>query len=259
MLKFILPITTVVAFMAGSLSATTLADLSPTALPGKTLELTFEGGDPPVPLTGTWTATFEKTPANAITIRNFPGQSGSSTTTWAHVGAPFPDSHGYALASSAAFGNKPAEITLWVSVPGIRFYLTIDGVGHFGGAVFKSLKGPDVAVQQPAGSDLADGTAKKSFGTVKLGKTGAAKTFTIKNTGTTNLTKLAIKVSGTGKNDFIVSPLGKTNLAAGAATTFKVTFKPTAKGARKAALQVVSNDPDENPFDIKLVGEGAAN
>jgi hypothetical protein len=258
MFKIILHITTFAAFMAGPLSATTLADLSPTALPGKSLELTFEGGDSPTPLTGTWTATFEKTPANGMTIRNFPGLTGSSTTTWAYIGAPFPDSHGYALTSSAAFGNKPANITLWISVSGIRFYLTIDGVSNFGGAVFKSLDAPDIAIQQPAGSNLTDGTAKKSFGTVGVGKSGAAKTFTIKNTGTTKLTKLAIKVSGAGKNDFVVGALGKTSLAAGAGTTFKVTFKPTAKGARKADIQVASNDPDENPFNIKLVGEGAA-
>jgi hypothetical protein len=258
MFRITLPVTALLAIMAGPLSATTLADLSPTALPGKSLELTFEGGDSPTPLTGTWTATFEKTPANGITIRNFPGQSGSNTTTWTYSGAPFPDSHGYALASSAAFGNKPADITLWISVSGIRFYLTIDGVSNFGGAVFKSLDAPDISIQQPAGSNLTDGAAKKSFGTVKIGKSGAAKTFTIKNTGTTKLTKLAIKVSGAGRNDFVVGALGKTSLAAGTSTTFKVTFKPTAKGARKADIQIASNDPDENPFDFKLVGEGAA-
>jgi hypothetical protein len=256
MLKIILPITTVAAFLASPISATTLAELSPTALPGKTLELTFEGGDSPTPLTGTWTAAFEKTPANGITIAGFPGQSGSNTTTWTSIGATFPDSHGYALSSSAAFGNKPAEISLWVSVSGIRFYLTIDGVSNYGGAVLKSLAAPDIAIQQPAGSNLTDGTAKRSFGTVKVGKNGSARTFKIENTGTAPLVKLAIKKSGAARNDFVVGALGKTSLAAGASTTFKVTFKPTAKGVRKAAIQITSNDPDENPFDIKLAGQG---
>jgi hypothetical protein len=35
-----------------------------------------------------------------------------------------------------------------------------------------------------------------------------------------------------------------------------VTFKPTAKGARIAAIHIKSNDADENPFDIDLAGQG---
>lgn len=49
---------------------------------------------------------------------------------------------------------------------------------------------------------------------------------------------------------------GAVSLAPGASTTFKVTFKPTAAGTRKAAIHIESNDADENPFDIKLGGEG---
>ena len=103
-----------------------------------------------------------------------------------------------------------------------------------------------------------DGTAKKSFGTVKVGKAGTAKIFTIKNTGTANLTGLAITKDGKQKAEFIVGPLAKTSLAAGASASFKVTFKPTAKGTRSAAIHIKSNDANENPFDIKLTGAGAA-
>jgi hypothetical protein len=256
-MRFILSLPILAAILTTPLAATTLADLSPTALPGKTLVLTFEGGDSATPLTGTWIATFAKTPAKSVTIRDFPGQSGSSASNWTYNGSPFPDSHGYSLTSTAAFGNKPAEITLWISVSGIRFYLTIDGASNFGGAVFESREVPDIAIQQPAKSNLVDGKSKKSFGTLKVGKKGAAKTFTIVNTGTAKLTGLAVSLKGKQKGSFIAGNPRKKSLAPGASTTFEVSFKPTAKGTRKATIQVSSNDEDEDPFDIEISGEGA--
>ncbi len=121
-----------------------------------------------------------------------------------------------------------------------------------------TVPAPEIVVEQPVGSSLVDGTAKKSFGTVKVGKAGTAKSFTIKNTGTVNLTGLAITKDGKQKTDFIVGPLARTTLTAGASTSFKVTFKPAAKGTRNAAIHIKSNDANENPFDIKIAGAGAA-
>lgn len=117
---------------------------------------------------------------------------------------------------------------------------------------------PEISVQQPAGSELTDGGAKKSFGTVKVGKKGTAKTFTIKNAGKATLKNLAVSKTGADKADFIVGKLSASSLAPGATAKFTVTFKPKAKGARKAAIKIASNDADENPFDIKLAGMGKA-
>ena len=85
----------------------------------------------------------------------------------------------------------------------------------------------------------------------------ASRTFTIKNTGGAALTGLAVSKSGANKGDFIVTSPAGTTLASGASTTFKVTFKPGAKGTRNAEIHVKSNDADENPFDIRLTGQGA--
>lgn len=116
---------------------------------------------------------------------------------------------------------------------------------------------PEIDVQQPAGSSQVDGTAKRTFGTVKVSaKKGKVLTFTIKNTGTATLTKLATAVSGKHKKDFTATKPKAASLAPGASTTFTVTFKPKAKGTRAAALKVTSNDADENPFDINLSGLG---
>lgn len=117
---------------------------------------------------------------------------------------------------------------------------------------------PEIVVMQPKGSSLVDGKAKRNFGTVRIGaKKGKTntKTFTIKNTGNAKLTGLKIKKDGADPKAFIVGDLNKTTLAAGESTTLKVTFKPTGKGSRHAAIHIKSNDADESPFDIKLSGE----
>ncbi|MES2660340.1 MAG: choice-of-anchor D domain-containing protein [Verrucomicrobiota bacterium] len=114
---------------------------------------------------------------------------------------------------------------------------------------------PDISVSE-GDDDLADGTSKSNFGTVKLGKTARPKLYKITNNGGTKLTKLAVSVSGPNKADFIVGKLAKTSLAPGASTEVEVTFKPKAKGTRKAAFKITSNDTDENPFNIELSGVG---
>lgn len=115
---------------------------------------------------------------------------------------------------------------------------------------------PEIEVQQPLKTSLVDGTAKKSYGTVVVGQSGTPKTYTIKNTGTDNLTELAVSVDGTHAGDFQITQPDKTKLLPGAKATFTVTFSPTASGTRSAAIHIESNDEDENPFDIKLSGSG---
>jgi hypothetical protein len=133
-----------------------------------------------------------------------------------------------------------------------------DGETRLQELVSTTLKtGPEISVQQPKGTNLADGAAKKSFGTIVIGKTGPVKIFTIKNSGTTTLKGLAIRKNGAHAGDFIVTVPAIATLPPGASTTFKVAFKPAAQGVRTAALHVSSNDADENPFDISLSGQGA--
>lgn len=115
---------------------------------------------------------------------------------------------------------------------------------------------PEISLQQPVGTELADGTAKKSFGTVKLGSSSKARTFTIRNLGASELLGLAITKNGNHSGDYIITAPSKTTLPPGTATTFKVTFKPKATGTREAVIHISSNDNNENPFDIMLSGMG---
>ena len=114
---------------------------------------------------------------------------------------------------------------------------------------------PEIAVEQPAGTDLTDGSATTDFGTITLGSSSGPLTFTVKNTGTASLTGLSIAKNGSHATDFSVSSIA-TSVAAGASTTFTVGFAPGGEGARTAAIHIASNDSDENPFDINLTGSG---
>ncbi len=128
-----------------------------------------------------------------------------------------------------------------------------------GEACFANFKAgtakPDIAIEQPAGSDLADGKAKRNFGTASIGGT-VSKTFTIRNTGTAKLRGLAIRKNGTNAADFTVTGPSKSVLRPGGSCTFKVTFSPKTAGTKNAAIHIYSTDPDESPFDLKLAGEG---
>lgn len=122
-----------------------------------------------------------------------------------------------------------------------------------------SINAPEIVVEQPPGTSLVDGSASIPLGSVVVGSTSSAFTFTIKNTGTANLSALNVTTDGSHAGDFIVSTAGmSTTLAPGGSTTFNVTFTPAAAGARTGALHVASNDADENPFDITLTGTGVA-
>lgn len=132
--------------------------------------------------------------------------------------------------------------------------------GDSGKAYFKNFKCgpalPDIDVEQPAYSDLADGVSKKGFGTATVGGNGTSRLFTIRNQGTTDLKALSISSDGTNAADFNIADLATKSLKPGASTTFRVTFKPADAGTRKAAIHIASDDPNENPFDISVSGHG---
>ncbi len=115
---------------------------------------------------------------------------------------------------------------------------------------------PEIAVQQPAGTNLVDGSGSVDFGNVIVGG-NSQRTFTVTNTGNANLTGLGITIDGAHEGDFAVTASPNAPVVTNGSTTFTVTFSPSASCARSAALHIASNDADENPFDITLTGFGA--
>ena len=91
-----------------------------------------------------------------------------------------------------------------------------------------------------------------SYGSITAG-TSISRTFTIRNTGTTEFMGIALSLSGgTAPGDYSIWDLGAMTLAPGAATTFNVFFSLGGPGARTATLLIASNDEDENLFEIAM-------
>lgn len=256
-MKLLLPVVLFASTVIPSLAITD-AEITPPALVGKTLTFTILNGGAPYATTGTWSGTFAAS-GNAFTAKKVTGDFVDIATTYsAAAAAPYTN----VLLAKLVQGQAPATLTLYTQDGVGKYEAFIDGVFDVslnGTFVFGSTvtKGAEINIQQPAGSNLTDNKSKKSFGTVKVGKAGAAKTFTIKNTGTAKLTKLAVSTGGKNAADFNVTAPGKTSLAPGASTTFKATFKPKAKGTRNAVVQIKSNDKDESTFDVKVTGKAA--
>ncbi len=115
----------------------------------------------------------------------------------------------------------------------------------------------EITVQHPAGTSLTDNSGTIGFGEVAYGTTSPAKTFTLINSGTEPLLVSGVSLIGAQAGDFAVNTAGMLgSVPVGGSTTFNVTFSPSAAGGRTAVLQIASNDPDENPFDILLAGTG---
>ncbi|HUS37001.1 MAG TPA: ice-binding family protein [Verrucomicrobiae bacterium] len=115
--------------------------------------------------------------------------------------------------------------------------------------------GPEIEVTQPEGVNIAD-AGSKDFGSVAVGSSGSL-VFNIRNGGNADLTGLAVTVNGADAAMFTLtasptSPVG----GDGGNTTFTVRFAPTSAGTKTAAIQIASNDADENPFDITITGTG---
>ncbi len=151
----------------------------------------------------------------------------------------------------AQMGVDPAdESTFW--------FTTHDAPGNTRIASFTISPpvGPEIVVEQPAGNVLLDGVGNRNFGVLPPGG-NAPLTFTIRNIGSMNLTGLSVSKDGANNADFTVGALGATTLAAGESTTFTITFNASTLGVRNAAIHIASNDADESPFDIALVGTSA--
>lgn len=233
--------------------AITDAEITPAALVGKTLTFTIVNGGAPYATTGTWSGTFAAS-GNAFTAAKITGDFKDITTTYTTQPG---NGTNFTLANFVD-GHTTTNLTLY-TIAGIGHYEAyidgLNGVSLNGTFVFGApvVKGPEIDVKLGT-TTLTDAVGKSDFGSVKAGKAAKAKTVTIKNTGTTKLTGLAISKAGKNAADFTVTKLAKTSLAPGASVTFKTTFKPKAKGTKNAIIKIKSNDKDESQFDIKVTG-----
>jgi hypothetical protein len=129
-------------------------------------------------------------------------------------------------------------------------------VSGIGTAPEMDLQGNGVSIVDgdatPSTTDATHfGDAEISFGTV-------VKTYTIYNTGLSDLTLGAITIGGTNASNFTYTSPLSTTIAAGGNTTFTITFNPSATGTRSATFSIVTSDSDENPYNFSIQGTGTS-
>ncbi len=95
-----------------------------------------------------------------------------------------------------------------------------------------------------------------TFSATVVGVTSAAKTVTLKNTGSATLNISSIAITGDFGQASSTKPCGST-LAAGASCLVKVTFTPTQVGARTGTLTFTDNATG-GPQTVSLSGTGSA-
>ncbi|VGO11735.1 hypothetical protein PDESU_00281 [Pontiella desulfatans] len=117
---------------------------------------------------------------------------------------------------------------------------------------------PEIEVEEngPPVVLLADNSGVQDFGATAPSEASVVKSYTVRNTGGSPLTGLAIAKSGSHADDFSVGALSSVELETGQTASFSVSYDPLGTGARSAALQLASNDANENPFDINLSATG---
>ena len=116
---------------------------------------------------------------------------------------------------------------------------------------------PEIEVEYPVGTALADGTGVVDFAdtTVATGPR-VLREITIRNTGSSDLTGMWASIDGANPGDFQIDADPVAVLAPGGTTTLRISFLPTGSGARAAAVHIANNDANEGPFDVVLTGVG---
>ena len=100
-------------------------------------------------------------------------------------------------------------------------------------------------------------TGAQPFGAVDVGTTTAQRTVTVSNVGAQDLTiGSGLTLSGDNPSDFALSDntCAAATLAFKESCTLKVTFTPSADGARTARIELATNEPV--PTAVKLSGTG---
>lgn len=118
-----------------------------------------------------------------------------------------------------------------------------------------ALKSPQKVLLTGVGTVITVLPTSINFGDQKVGTTSSAAPVTLTNVGSTAVAITAISIIGTNAGDFAeTNNCGKT-LAGNSSCTIRVTFTPTATGARSASLSITDNGGG-SPQSVALAGTG---
>ncbi len=101
------------------------------------------------------------------------------------------------------------------------------------------------------------GPASQNFGTVNMGSSSSAQTFTLTNSTASTVHVSGISFTGTNSGDFSETDTCSSPISSGGTCTISVTFTPGGTGSRSATLSVADDAP-ASPQTASLTGTGAA-
>jgi len=135
------------------------------------------------------------------------------------------------------------------AIPSVYALLLTGALASGCGEVSSIDAGDDQADAEP-GDDGSSGNAvlgldrsSHDFGTITVGSSAAATTFTLSNSGTASSGLVSVDITGTNAGDFAITSDGcnGTTLAASGSCDISVTFAPEATGERSAELSVIAD------------------
>lgn len=158
-----------------------------------------------------------------------------------------------------------AHHSLFVKTDGTVWAAGLNSFGQFGNGttvgsytpvqVMKLTPGvPEITVVKGK-LNLISGKSSITWGKVKKGSNNTV-TLTIRNAGTAPLNLMTASLHGTKVRHFSITAKPASSLAPGKTTTLRITFRPKSIGSQATTLRITSNDANENPFEIRLSGEG---
>ena len=125
-------------------------------------------------------------------------------------------------------------------------------IGRAGGAE------PDIAVSgnglNIGNNDFTPQVADNTdYGSTLVG-TPVLNDFLVRNFGTATLSFSNVSIQGPDAGQWQITQNVGASIVAGGNATLGITYNPTAIGNHTATVRIVSNDPDESPFEYRIIG-----
>ncbi len=223
-------------------------------VPEPSLDNHTDFGEVVMPSTAIRTFTIKNTGVSALTLGNITF-SGNQASDFAVTTAP---------ASTVAPGDETTfVVTFTPSATGLR-RTQMRIVNNFNGRYDVNIRGTSVGPVMGVegnGQRIDHASTKPSednhtdFGSVTM-PNSQPRTFTIRNTGQSDLTLGTIVVSGNQASDFAVEQPAATTIPPNQSTTFNVTFTPSGTGVRGTQVRIPNNFNTRYDFRIQGTGSG---
>jgi hypothetical protein len=96
------------------------------------------------------------------------------------------------------------------------------------------------------------------FGHQVVNSGSVTETFTLLNSGNADLLVNAARLAGADRQEFAITAQPSDRVEPGRSTAISIRYNPSSPDSHRAALVILSNDPDRGRFVVRLTGTGIA-